>query len=200
MLGREVDRQSPEPLLEVPASASADDVHVRRGKRGERAQESPDLGRRLREVGVELELAERPVVVEQDRALPGAGEAARDPLLDRVVHRRRPLRPAVAARIAAESRQEALGPAPGVEVLDPLRHRLQPALPLASRQLEGRSEMLDDPVDVPRVHEERARKHLRSAGELARGAALRASVPAGRARTGRARTRGRRGSSRRGAP
>ena len=139
VLGAEVDGQPPEPLLEVPAPPAADDVHVGGGKRRERSEQRADLGRRLGEIGVDLELAQRAVVVEQDRPRPRAREPAREPLLDRRVDRRRSARTAVAPRVAPEPREEALGPAPAVESLDALRHRLEPPLSLPRRQLERAS-------------------------------------------------------------
>ena len=149
------------------------------GKRGERAQECPDLGRRLREIGVELELAERPVVVEQDRALPGAGEAARDPLLDRVVDRRRPLRPR--GRGASSGRAASGSPRPSAGCRDPRRASPSSPAGAAAREPAARA-----PSRAAR------RRRRRSTGSRAarpgaparrrrapRGAALRASVPAG---------------------
>ena len=73
---------------------------------------------------------------------------------------------ALATRVATQAREEAVGPASAVEILDALRHRLEAALPLARRQLERGGELLDDAVDVPRVDEERAGEDLRGAGEL----------------------------------
>src|SRR6187551_2468576 len=131
---------------------------------------------------MDLELTERAVVVEQDRAGACTGEAPGDPLLDGRVDGRGALRPSVAARVAAEPRQEALGPPARIEILDALRHRLQPPLPLASRQAECRRELLDDAVDVPRVHEEGTRQHLRRAREL--GEEERAAPAPGRAGLG----------------
>src|SRR5574340_1180018 len=58
------------PLLEVPPAPAAHDVDVRPGKPREPAEKRADLGRRRGEVGVHLELAQRAVVVEEDR--PGA--------------------------------------------------------------------------------------------------------------------------------
>ncbi len=68
--------------------------------------------------------------------------------------------------MAPEPREKPFGPAARVEVLDALRHGLEPTLALARRQLEGVVEVLDDPVDVPRVDEQRAGKHLRGSREL----------------------------------
>ena len=50
-----------------------------------------DLRRRLREVGVQLELAQRPVVVEDDGARLRLAEAPLELLLQGVVDGRRPL-------------------------------------------------------------------------------------------------------------
>ena len=115
---------------------------------------------------MDLELAQRPVVVEHDRPRTGAREPPREPLLDRRVDGRRPPAPALAAGVPAETSEEPLGPAPAVEILDPLRHRLEAPLPLSRRQLERGGEVLDDSVHVPRVDEERAREDLSGAGEL----------------------------------
>ena len=90
VLGAEVQRETPEPLLEVASPAPAHDVHVGLGKRRERAQERADLRRRLREVRVQLELAERAVVVEHDRPRPRPVEAPPEPLLELGVDGRRP--------------------------------------------------------------------------------------------------------------
>ena len=182
VLRAEVNREPTEPLLEIPPSAPADDVHVRVRHRDERPQERADLGCRLRQIGVDLELAQRPVVVEHDRSRTGAREPLPEPLLDGRVDGRRSARAALATRVAAETREEAVGPAPAVEILDALRHRLETTLPLARRQPERGRKMLDDAVDVPRVDEERAGKHLRGAGEL--GEQERAAPAAGKPRLG----------------
>ncbi len=166
VLGGEVHGQPPEPLLEVPPPPSAHDVDVGSRQLRERAQERADLGSRLREVRMELELADRPVVIEHDRASPRAPEAPPQPLPQLLVDRRRSPRAPIAAGVAAEPGQESLRPAAALETLDPLRHRLQATLPLAGGELEGGREVLDDAVDVPRVHEQRAREHLRRAREL----------------------------------
>ncbi len=136
------------------------------GHLGERAQDRADLGRRLSQIGVHLELAQRSVVVEDDRPRTRTREPACEPLLDRGVDGGRTLAPAIAAGVSAETREKPLGPAARVEILDALRHRLEPALPLARGQLERRRQMIDHAVDVPRVDEERAGKHLRRACEL----------------------------------
>ena len=115
---------------------------------------------------MDLELAQRPVVVEHDRSRAGAREPLLDPLLDGRVDGRRSARAALAMRVATQACEEAVGPAPAVEILDALRHRLETALPLARRQPERGGQALDDAVDVPRVDEERAGKHLCRAGEL----------------------------------
>ena len=165
MLGAEMDRELAEPLLEARAPAAAHDVDVGLGKRGEVAQERADLARRDGEVGMELELAQRPVVVEHDRARPGLREPAQQPLLHLALDVRR-LPPSVALRVAPEPGQEAVGPLAAVERLDALGHRLQPAATLGQIELERRPQRLDDAVDVPRVDEHRAGQHLRRAREL----------------------------------
>ncbi len=90
-----MERESAEPLFEVPAPAAAHDVHARIRKRRQRTQERADLRSRLREVGMELELTERPVVVEEDRALTRARETPREAFPNRVVQSGRPLGPAI---------------------------------------------------------------------------------------------------------
>ena len=75
--------------------------------------------------------------------------------------RRRSRRELRASRVRKASR-----PAAAVERLDAFRHGLQPSPPLARGELEGRAELVDDAVDVPRVHEQRSREHLGGACEL----------------------------------
>ncbi len=133
VLGAQVDRQAPEPLLEIPPPAPADDVDVRRRDLGESTQQAADLRSREGEVWMELELPERPVVVEQDRPPPRAEEPALDPLLRLVVDRTRPPRGGARSRIAPETREEAFGPALAVQRLDTHGHGLQAPLPLARR-------------------------------------------------------------------
>ena len=82
---------------------------------------------------MELELPERPVVVEQDRPPPRAQEPALDPLLRLVVDRTRPPHGGAGSRVAAETREEAFCPALAVQRLDAHGHGLQSALPLARR-------------------------------------------------------------------
>ena len=82
VLGAEVYRQTAEPLFEIPAPAPAHDVHVRVRHLRQRPQQRANLRRRLGEVGVDLELAQRAVVVEHDRARTRADEPLADPLLD----------------------------------------------------------------------------------------------------------------------
>ena len=91
VLGAQVHGKAPEPLLEVAPPTSADDVDVGAGQLRERSEERADLGGRLCEVGMHLELAERSVVVEDDRASARAREPAAEPLLDRGVDGRRAL-------------------------------------------------------------------------------------------------------------
>ena len=102
VLRAEMDREPSEPLLEIPAAPTADDVDVRIRDARERAQQGADLRRRLGEIGMELELAERPVVVEHHRSSLRAAEAPLDLLLESRVDRRWALR--VAVRVASSAR------------------------------------------------------------------------------------------------
>ena len=167
VLRAEMDGQRAEPLLEVPAPAPADDVDVRLRQRRETPQQLSDLLRRDRQVGMRLDLPQRPVVVEEHRARPGAYEPPLEPLarLALDVGRRLAPRPA-ASRVAPEPREEAVRPLAAVEGLHALRHRLEPPSALREVELERGAEPLDDAVHVPRVDEERARQHLRRAREL----------------------------------
>ena len=131
-----------------------------------------------REVGMRLELPESAVVVEEDRPRACPGEAPRELLLELLVEERRRLPASVAPRVAGEACEEAVGPAAAVERLDALRHRLQAPPPLAWAEPERRTELVDDAVHVPRVHEQRSREHLCRAREL--GEEQRAAPAAGR--------------------
>ncbi len=95
-----------------------------------------------------------------------AHEPAADPLLEDSVDRGRATGAAIPTRVAPESREETLRPAPAVQRLDPLRHGLETALALARGELERGHEVLDDAVHVPGVDEQCAREYLRGAGEL----------------------------------
>ena len=93
-----------------------------------------------------------------------AGEPPVHPLLDRRIDGRWSPRAALAA-VTTETGEEALSPAPAVEILDSLRHRLEAPLSLAGRQLESGRQPLDDTLDVPGVHEAH-RENLGRAREL----------------------------------
>jgi hypothetical protein len=108
VLGAQVHRKPSEPLLEVPSPPTADDVHVRGRKRCERTQECADLRGRLRKIRVDLELAQRSVVVEQDRPRASACESAAKPRLELRIDSRRAACAAVALRGAPQAREEAL--------------------------------------------------------------------------------------------
>ena len=72
-----------------------------------------------------------------------------------------------ASRVAPEAREEALGPAAGVEVLDALRHRLEPALTFARRQRRARSRAgRRRPSTSHGLTSSAPGKHLRRTGEL----------------------------------
>src|SRR5581483_12139836 len=79
----------------------------------------------------------------------------------------RDLRAPVAARVAIEAGEERVRPAAAVELLYPAGHQLQAAAALVRLELEPLYEARQDVLGVPGVDEQRARQHVRGAGELA---------------------------------
>ena len=195
VLGAEMDRELAEPLLEARAPATAHDVDVGLGKRCQVAQERADLPRGNGKVRMQLELAQRPVVVEHDGSSSSAGETAQEPFLHLAFDVRR-LPPSVALRMPPEAGQEPVRPLAAVELLDALGHGLEPAATLGEVELERRPQRFDHAVDVPRVDQHGPGQNLRRARELREEQRATPAPREARAPPGRGRTRARRGSFR----
>ena len=200
VLGAEVTGRSPSQASRVARVRPLTKWTSAPGSEARPLEQLTDLGGRRGESRMRRELAQRAVVVEQQRAPAGLGELPRDPGLRAVVEPgRRSAASAAAAKRSSRS-QEVVRPS-GRQSSATTRSAISSSR--RCRSAGSSASACDEPVGevarVPRVDEQRARQHVGGAGELAQEQrSLHARAPAP-ARSGRGRTPARPGSCRRGA-
>ena len=166
MLRAEAHRQVAEPGVERGAGAAAHDVDVGARERREPLEEVTDLRGRSCEHRMRHELAQRSVVVEQERSPASALQPACNLGLSGLVEAVREVRLGL-SRETSKALQELAGPVAAIELEHAVGHQLEPSCPLRLVEGEGLQEPHCEVARVPRVHEQRAREDLGGSGELA---------------------------------